>query len=151
MIHDDNEEEDSAVDDGENGAGSDKTSNLSSGSTGSNSSNDGRDGDRDEEDEECKWYKGSGAHHEEVTSSSVLQNNYYNGTDASPVHPRLLIYMKRDFSEAIDKLTDFVSKAGQIRLLGDAAFASAETPEHYDEAKVLDLSCPILSYALLIR
>jgi tetratricopeptide (TPR) repeat protein len=88
----------------------------------------------DKEDSQ-QWLVGSGAHHEPVDKSKVVEGNYFNASDARKVHPRLLIYTKRGMTAVLDRLGSYVTKAGQMRSLGDATFESAETPEHYDEAK----------------
>lgn len=82
-----------------------------------------------------QWFKGSGATHDLVDSTKAIQKNYFNTSDAKKVHPRLLIYAKRGISTILDQLRDYVTKGGQLRSKGDATFATAETPEHYDEAK----------------
>jgi len=82
-----------------------------------------------------QWMEGSGAHHEEVDRTKVVEGSYFNISDTKKVHPRLLIYTKRGMFEVLDRLGGYVTKAGQMRSLGDATFESAETPEHYDEAK----------------
>ncbi|KAJ1433175.1 hypothetical protein B484DRAFT_16316 [Ochromonadaceae sp. CCMP2298] len=77
------------------------------------------------------WFEGMGsrAHHQEVAADTVLTNFF------SPhrVHPRVLIYTKRDM--ALQRLGKYVTRAGQMRSLGDVSFESAETPEQYDEAR----------------
>jgi tetratricopeptide (TPR) repeat protein len=88
-----------------------------------------------------KWFKGSGAHHEEVDKFRVIERNFFdisnNNADSMrpKVHPRLLIYVKKGILKVSERLKDYVGKAGQMRSMGDASFESAETPEHYDEAK----------------
>lgn len=88
----------------------------------------------DKEDSQ-QWLEGSGAHHEVVGKAKVVEGNYFNASDSRKVHPRLLIYTKRGMTSVLDRLSAYVTKAGQMRSLGDATFESAETPEHYDEAK----------------
>jgi hypothetical protein len=88
-----------------------------------------------QEGEAGQWFKGSGATHDQVDSSKAIERNYFNTSDTRKVHPRLLIYAKRGISVILDHLKDFVTKGGQLRSKGDATFATAETPEHYDEAK----------------
>ena len=82
-----------------------------------------------------QWLEGSGAHHEIVEKSKVIEANYFSTSSSRLVHPRLLIYTKRGMSAVLERLSSFVTKAGQMRSLGDATFETAETPEHYDEAK----------------
>eukprot|EP00428_Durinskia_dybowskii_P062762 CAMPEP_0170368536 /NCGR_PEP_ID=MMETSP0117_2-20130122/7508_1 /TAXON_ID=400756 /ORGANISM="Durinskia baltica, Strain CSIRO CS-38" /LENGTH=1859 /DNA_ID=CAMNT_0010623207 /DNA_START=82 /DNA_END=5661 /DNA_ORIENTATION=+ len=88
----------------------------------------------DREDSQ-QWLEGSGAHHEAVEKAKVVEGNFFSSTESRKVHPRLLIYTKRGLSGVLDRLSAFVTKAGQMRSLGDATFEAAETPEHYDEAK----------------
>ncbi|RYG70077.1 hypothetical protein EON64_01160 [archaeon] len=87
------------------------------------------------QDKATQWYKGSGATHDAVETSRALEKNYLHSNDSKKVHPRLLIYVKKGIHEVLASLQDFVTKAGQLRSLGDAAFENAETPEHYDDAK----------------
>lgn len=88
-----------------------------------------------EENNHLQWFKGSGATHDLVDASKAIEKNYFSSSDSRKVHPRLLIYAKRGISVILDQLKDFVTKGGQLRSKGDATFATAETPEHYDEAK----------------
>jgi hypothetical protein len=84
-----------------------------------------------------QWVKGAGAapHETADLSTAVTAKNYFHANDTKRVHPRLLIYTKRNYAQSLWKLQDCVSKAGQLRCKGDSCFESAETPEHYDEAK----------------
>ena len=83
------------------------------------------------EDGEGQWFKGSGAHHEQVSRAEAVEHNFFaasssstgasaSSSDARRVHPRLLIYTKRGFGSVLERLKGFVSKAGQMRSLGDA-------------------------------
>ena len=85
-----------------------------------------------------KWFKGSGPHHEEVEEYKMIERNCFSSCDTKSknrVHPRLLIYVRQDFADIFDRFSTQVSKAGQLRALGDIAFDLAKLPEHYDEAK----------------
>ena len=85
-----------------------------------------------------KWFKGSGPHHEEVEEYKMIERNCFSSCDTKSknrVHPRLLIYVRQDFADIFDRFNTHVSKAGQLRALGDIAFDLAKLPEHYDEAK----------------
>ena len=89
-------------------------------------------GDQSEE----HWYKGAGFVFEEVPKSRVVEGSFYNSVTARNVHPRLLVYARRDLPLVLDRTLHLVSKAGQMRALGDVAFALAMTTcENYGEAR----------------
>ena len=87
------------------------------------------------EEHEERWYKGAGYIFEEVSKRGVVEGNFYGGTLEKRVHPRLLIYTRRDLPQVLERTLHLVSKAGQMRALGDAAFAAAMTTENYGDAR----------------
>ena len=87
------------------------------------------------EDYEERWYRGAGFVCEEVSKSRVVEGNFYGGTSDRRVHPRILIYTRRDLPQVLDRTIHLVSRAGQMRALGDVAFAVAMTTENYGEAR----------------
>jgi hypothetical protein len=84
--------------------------------------------------EEC-WYKNAGFMCEEVSKERVVEGNFYDDNAERRVHPRLLVYTRRDLPQVLDRTTLLVSRAGQMRTLGDVAFAVAMTNENYSEAR----------------
>jgi hypothetical protein len=70
-----------------------------------------------------------------VEAKQAMEKNFLHTNDTKKIHPRLLIYAKKGINQVLASLQDYVTKGGQLRSLGDAAFETAETPEHYDEAK----------------
>lgn len=84
-----------------------------------------------------KWFRGAGQNLEEVSRSRAVEGNYYTVSIPADrrIHPRLLVYTRRDLSAVLDKTIQLVSKAGQMRALGDVAFALAMTTENYAEAR----------------
>jgi tetratricopeptide (TPR) repeat protein len=90
-----------------------------------------------DEDLLIKWHRDTGMNiiQEEVEKSRVIEKNYFNATDAKKTHPRLLIYAKKNLQKSMERIALNVSKAGQLRCMGDAVFDSAENPENYDDAK----------------
>ena len=89
-------------------------------------------GDIEQED---RWYRGAGAICEEVSRSRVLEGNFYSANSERKVHPCLLVYTRRDLPQVLERTIHLVSKAGQMRALGDVAFAVAMTTENYGEAR----------------
>lgn len=86
---------------------------------------------------EDMWVKGAGGSHEETTKARAVEGNFYTSSLAPEkrVHPRLLIYTRRDLEHVLQRTVQLVSKAGQMRALGDVAFALAMTTENYAEAR----------------
>ena len=87
------------------------------------------------EEHEERWYRGAGYIFEEVSKRGVVEGNFYGGNLERRVHPRLLIYTRRDLPQVLERTLHLVSKAGQMRALGDAAFAAAMTTENYGDAR----------------
>jgi tetratricopeptide (TPR) repeat protein len=87
------------------------------------------------EEQEESWYRGAGFVCEEVSKGRVVEGNFYGGNAEKRVHPRLLVYTRRDLPQVLDRTLHLVSKAGQMRALGDVAFAVAMTTENYGEAR----------------
>ena len=83
------------------------------------------------------WYRSCGpsSNIEEVDIKTAIENNYYNAESNPNVHPRLLIYTRKDIDSLLTRTTSLVSRAGQMRALGDVAFALAIASENYDEAR----------------
>jgi hypothetical protein len=82
------------------------------------------------------WYKGAGFAFEEVSKCRVIEGNFYSAASEMHVHPRLLVYTRRDLPLVLERTLHLVSKAGQMRALGDVAFALAMTTcENYGEAR----------------
>lgn len=92
---------------------------------------------RTTQNEQTQWFRGVDGNYELVDGSRAVERNYFNANDAKKVHPRLLVYTKRGISNILELLREYVTKAGQLRMKGDATFAAAQTPENYDEAKQL--------------
>ena len=87
-------------------------------------------------DMEYRWYKGAGFEFEEVPRSRAIEGNFYCQASEKKVHPRLLVYTRRDLPSVLERTLHLVSKAGQMRALGDVAFALAMTTcENYGEAR----------------
>ena len=85
-----------------------------------------------------KWFKGSGPHHEEVEEYKMIERNCFNSCETKSknrVHPRLLIYVKKDFETIYTRLRPHVTRAGQMKTLADKTFQLAKIPEDYDEAR----------------
>lgn len=85
-----------------------------------------------------RWYRGAGAQLEEVPKSRVLEGTFLSSSQAPDkrVHPRLLVYMRRDLPQMLDRTIQLVTKGGQMRALGDVAFALAmTTTDNYSEAR----------------
>ena len=88
------------------------------------------------EDQEERWYRGAGFTFEEVPKEKVVEGNFFNANTEKKVHPRFLVYTRRDLRLVLDRTLHLVSKAGQMRALGDVAFALAMTTcENYGEAR----------------
>ena len=87
------------------------------------------------EEHEERWYRGAGFVCEEVSKSRVIEGNFYGGNSERRVYPRILIYSRRDLPQVLDRTIHLVSRAGQMRALGDVAFAVAMTTENYGEAR----------------
>lgn len=92
---------------------------------------------RTTQSEQTQWFRGVDGNYEAVEAGRAVERNYFNAADAKKVHPRLLVYTKRGISNILELLREYVTKAGQLRMKGDATFAAAQTPENYDEAKQL--------------
>jgi len=56
-----------------------------------------------------------------------------SSTNTSP--PRFLVYVRKDLFVVLDRISHLVSKAGQMRALGDVAFALAMNNLNYNEAR----------------
>jgi hypothetical protein len=82
-----------------------------------------------------RWFRGAGNISEAVTKTRVVEGNFYGSENDNNVHPRLLIYTRRDLPIVLERTIQLVSKAGQLRALGDVAFALAMTTENYGEAR----------------
>jgi tetratricopeptide (TPR) repeat protein len=85
-----------------------------------------------------RWYKGAGGRIEEVAKSRIIEGNYYSSSQSidKRVHPRILVYMRRDLPQMLERTAVLVSKGGQMRALGDVAFALAmTTTDNYSEAR----------------
>lgn len=84
-----------------------------------------------------RWYKNAGKNLEEVSKLRVLEGNYFSSSQTADkkVHPKLLIYTRRDLPVALERTIQLVSKGGQMRALGDVAFALAMTTDNYSEAR----------------
>ena len=87
------------------------------------------------DEHEERWYRGAGCICEEVSKGRVVEGNFYGGNVERRVHPRLLIYTRRDLPQVLERTLHLVSKAGQMRALGDVAFAAAMTTENYGDAR----------------
>lgn len=87
------------------------------------------------EEQEERWYKGAGFTCEEVSKSRAIEGNFYGANLERRVHPRLLVYTRRDLPLVLERTLHLVSKAGQMRALGDLAFAAAMTTENYGDAR----------------
>jgi hypothetical protein len=87
------------------------------------------------------WYRSCGPSKdgastvEEVPSNIAIENNFFNAKTNPNVHPRLLVYTRKDLPALLRRTAPLVSRAGQMRALGDVAFALAMTSENYDEAR----------------
>jgi len=82
-----------------------------------------------------QWFEGSTPHHEEVETCKAVDGNFLVSSDSRRIHPRLLVYTKRGMFSVLERLGSRVSKAGQMKDLGDTMYDTAETPEHYDDAR----------------
>lgn len=102
---------------------------------GDNTDTDGSTGDKQ------TWYRSCGSsadgtpNVEEVDSKTAIENSYYNATSNHKIHPRLLVYTRRNLPSLLKRLSPLVSRAGQMRALGDVAFQLAMTSENYGEAR----------------
>ena len=87
------------------------------------------------EGHEERWYSGAGFICEEVSKGRAVEGNFYGGSSERRAHPRLLVYTRRDLPLVLERTLLLVSKAGQMRALGDVAFAAAMTTENYGDAR----------------
>ena len=87
------------------------------------------------EEQEERWYRGAGFTCEEVSKSRAIEGNFFGSTLENRIHPRLLVYTRRDLPLVLERTLHLVSKAGQMRALGDLAFAAAMTTENYGDAR----------------
>lgn len=113
------------------------TEDVASSSSSSSSSSGGSSSDG-KESVGVKWYRIDGLESPvEVSKSRSVQDNFYSASNAveKRVHPRLLVYTRRDIGTVLARSTSLVTRAGQMRALGDVAFAMAMTTENYSEAR----------------
>lgn len=82
-----------------------------------------------------KWYRSSGSSIGGVTDVNALEDNFFLLGGEKKVHPRLLVYVRKDLQVVLERTILLVSKAGQLKALGDVAFALAMTTENYGEAR----------------
>ena len=90
-----------------------------------------------ENSDQERWYRNAGKNLEEVSKSRAIEGNFFSSSHAydKKVHPRLLIYIRRDLPVVLERTIQLVSKGGQMRALGDVAFALAMTTDNYTEAR----------------
>ena len=82
-----------------------------------------------------KWYRGSGSSVVGVSDVNAVEDNFLSLSGDKKVHPRLLVYIRKDLHIVLERTILLVSKAGQLKALGDVAFALAMTTENYGEAR----------------
>ena len=88
---------------------------------------------------EPQWFRSSFGSQQEsvapVTVDRAVEQNYFSTADNARVHPRLLVYTRRKLGTLLKRTSALVTKSGQMRALGDVAFALAMTSENFDEAR----------------
>lgn len=82
-----------------------------------------------------KWYRSSNTSIIGISESNAIEDNYFSISKEKRVHPRLLVYVRKDLHLVLERTIQLVSKAGQLKALGDVAFALAMTTENYGEAR----------------
>ena len=82
-----------------------------------------------------KWYRSSGSSIVGISETNFVEDNFLSLSNERKVHPRLLVYVRKDLHLVLERTVQLVSKAGQLKALGDVAFALAMTTENYGEAR----------------
>jgi hypothetical protein len=87
-----------------------------------------------------RWLKvqvkdGSISSVEESSEAEVVNVNLYQDKGAQKVHPRMVMYTRKDIYKDFETIHSLVTKAGQMRQLGDVAFALTQSMENYEEAR----------------
>jgi len=82
-----------------------------------------------------KWYRSSTTSMMEISEVNAIDDNYFSINKEKRVHPRLLVYVRKDLQLVLERTIHLVSKAGQLKALGDVAFAMAMNTENYGEAR----------------
>ena len=96
---------------------------------------------KDDGSGDLQWHATHGAISGQVSSpvessqSLAVENIYYMPGTQTGTHPRLLVYTKRNLPTELIKVKPLVTRAGQLKALGDVAFALTNTLENYEEAR----------------